>query len=76
MARALVVDTVPSHHEQWGRVSFEIRGEKGCCCFDSLMIEMQGKGFGALVLLLISYEKLKRHEAMAIRDPRLGWCTT
>jgi hypothetical protein len=27
--RVLAVVTIPSHHKQQGRVSFEIRGEKG-----------------------------------------------
>jgi hypothetical protein len=38
--RVLALVTIPSHHEQWGRVSFEIRGEEGHCCSDSMMIEM------------------------------------
>jgi hypothetical protein len=37
--RAPIVVTIPSHHKQWGRVSFEIRGEEGCCCSDSLNIK-------------------------------------
>jgi hypothetical protein len=40
--RALTVVTIPSHHKQWGRASFEIRGERGCYYSDSLKIEMVG----------------------------------
>jgi hypothetical protein len=40
--RALVVVTIPNHHEQEGRVSFEIKGKEGRCYFDSLKIEMAG----------------------------------
>jgi hypothetical protein len=38
--RMLIVVTVPGHHEQGGRVSFEIRGGEGHCSSDSLKIEM------------------------------------
>jgi hypothetical protein len=37
--RLLVVVTIPGHHEQGGRVGFEIRGEEWRCCSDSLKIE-------------------------------------
>jgi hypothetical protein len=40
--RALVMVTIPSHHKQWGRTSFEIRGERGRYYSDSLKIEMAG----------------------------------
>jgi hypothetical protein len=40
--RARVVVTVPSHHKQRGKVIIMIKGEEGCCCSDSLMIEMLG----------------------------------
>jgi hypothetical protein len=40
--RALAVVTVPSHHKQWGRASFKIRGERVRCCSNSLKIEMAG----------------------------------
>jgi hypothetical protein len=40
--RALTVVTIPSHHKQWGRASFRIRGERGCYYSDSLKIEMAG----------------------------------
>jgi hypothetical protein len=36
----LVVVIIPSHRKRWGRVSFEIRREKGCCYSDPLKIEM------------------------------------
>jgi hypothetical protein len=39
---ALAVVMIPSHHKQWGRVSFEIRDENGRCYSDSLKIEMTG----------------------------------
>jgi hypothetical protein len=40
--REFVVVTIPNHHNQWGRVSFEIRGERGRYCSNSLKIEMAG----------------------------------
>jgi hypothetical protein len=36
------VVTIPSHHKQWGRASFEIRGEEGHYRSDLLKIEMAG----------------------------------
>jgi hypothetical protein len=38
--RAFVVVTILSHHEQWRRASFKIRGEEGCFCNNSLRIEI------------------------------------
>jgi hypothetical protein len=40
--RVLAVVTIPSHHKQCGRVSFEIRGKRGRYYSDSLKIEMAG----------------------------------
>jgi hypothetical protein len=39
-SRALAVVTTISHHEQWSRVSFKIRGEEGCFCSNSLKVEI------------------------------------
>jgi hypothetical protein len=38
--RALVIVTTTSHHEQWSKVSFKIRGEEGHFCSHSLKIEI------------------------------------
>jgi hypothetical protein len=40
--RVLFMVIIPSHHEQGGRASFEIRGEQGHRYSDSLKIEMAG----------------------------------
>jgi hypothetical protein len=40
--RALAMVTVPSHHKQWGKASFKIRGERGHCYSNSLKTEMAG----------------------------------
>jgi hypothetical protein len=44
---ALAVVIIPSHHEQGGWASFEIRDEEGSCFSDSLRIEMARKGSDA-----------------------------
>jgi hypothetical protein len=38
--RALAGVTIPSHHEQWSKVRFRIRGEEECFCSDSLKIKI------------------------------------
>jgi hypothetical protein len=38
--RMLAVVTIPSHHTQWGKVSFEIKCERGRCYSNSLKIEI------------------------------------
>jgi hypothetical protein len=38
--RALAVVTTISHHEQWSKASFKIRGEEGCFYYNSLKIEI------------------------------------
>jgi hypothetical protein len=38
--RAFTMVTIPSHHRQWSRVSFKIRGEEVCFYFDLLKIEI------------------------------------
>jgi hypothetical protein len=40
--RVLTVVTIPSHHKQWGKVSFEIRGERGRCYSNSLKVAIVG----------------------------------
>jgi hypothetical protein len=40
--RVLAVVTIPRDHKQGGSMSFEVRGEEGRCCFDSLKINMSG----------------------------------
>jgi hypothetical protein len=38
--RMLAAVTIPSHHKQWSRASFKIRGEERHFCSNSLKIEM------------------------------------
>jgi hypothetical protein len=69
--------TFPSHHKQWGKVSFEIRREGGYCCSDSLKSEMAGgKGISAPHPTTYIVGETKAHEVMTVRDPQPESCTT
>jgi hypothetical protein len=42
--RTLIAVTFPSHHKQWSRASFKIKGEEGRFCSDSLRIGLARYG--------------------------------